>query len=172
MRGIRIVPVRPAFAPAAQRLASDPAIGATSNVPSPYPRDGARSWIADSLAKWKTGEEFTFAVLASGCFVGACGLRGVDRDRNRAEMGYWIGRPFWGRGYATAAGRRLLEFAFRRARLAFVTSSCLERNPASARVLEKLGFRFTGTGGNDNPKWGVGDVFRLYELSREEWRNR
>jgi RimJ/RimL family protein N-acetyltransferase len=111
-----------------------------------------------------------FAVVEAGEAVGVCSLLGVGGDPRSAELGYWIGRPHWGRGFATDAGRRVVGFGFRDLSLERIRSSCLLRNPASRRVLEKLGFRQTGVGGNADPKWNAGERFALFELDRSDWR--
>jgi len=73
--------------------------------------------------------------------VGACGLG--RRPSGLVEMGYWIARPFWNRGYATEAGTALVDIA-RTLRLEQLEASHFLDNPASARVLEKLGFEPVG----------------------------
>ncbi len=73
--------------------------------------------------------------------VGSCGLG--RRASGNVELGYWIARPFWGRGFATEAGRQLVEIA-RTLGLRRLEASHFLDNPASGRVLEKLGFRSTG----------------------------
>ena len=75
--------------------------------------------------------------------VGIAGL--VPHGAASAELGYWLGRPHWGHGFATEAARAILAFAFTTAALPELTSGCFTGNLRSARVLEKLGFRQTGT---------------------------
>src|SRR5262245_36392417 len=100
-----------------QALAEDPAIGATTNLPEPYPLDGAEQFVRAAIEKRASGEERLFAVIAdasgaeSSRLVGVCGLLGIKNGTEepgrsaQAELGYWIGRPYWGRGYATSAAR-------------------------------------------------------------------
>jgi RimJ/RimL family protein N-acetyltransferase len=166
---ILLEPVDLEHAAALQRLASDPAIGATSNLPSPYPRDGAVRFVRQALRRWRAGRDYVFAVISDAGPVGVCSLLAVGEAPRAAELGYWIGRPFWGEGYATEAARRVVRFGFRELALDRVRSSCLVRNPASRRVLEKVGFKATGVGGNANPKWSAGERFMLYELTRAHW---
>jgi RimJ/RimL family protein N-acetyltransferase len=162
-------PVALHHAPALQELASDPAIAATSNVPSPYPPDGAVAFVREAEVQRAAGTDFVFAVTAGGEVVGACGLHSVRDVPRRAELGYWIGRPYWGRGYASAAARQAVAWGFGELGLEEIHSSALERNPASRRVLGRTGFRPTGVGGNPNPKWGPEDRFVLVRLTRAEW---
>lgn len=169
---VRIEPVALHHAPALQELASDPAIGATSNVPSPYPPGGAVAFVRESEAQRAAGTDFVFAVLADGAVVGAVGLHAVGGAPPRAELGYWIGRPHWRRGYAREAARQAVAWGFGELGLAEIHSSALERNPASRRVLGHNGFRPIGVGGNPSPKWGPEDRFILVRLTRAEWERR
>ena len=147
---VRLVPVAPRHAAEIQRLASDPAIGATSNVPSPYPEDGAAAWIASAVEARRRGTALAFAVLgAEDRVVGVATLMAVDREAGTAGLGYWIGRPHWRRGYATAAARACVERA-RQLGIRRMTAACLERNAPSRRVLEKAGFHVVGPGPPDS----------------------
>jgi ribosomal-protein-alanine N-acetyltransferase len=141
---VEIVPLGREHLPAIQELASDPAIGATSFVPYPYPPDGAEVLFQRATEGRQNGSLYSFAVVQEGGCVGVMSLMGVDSD-GHAELGYWIGKPYWGQGLATAAGRLILGFGFQELGLQRVTAGCLQWNPASVRVLEKLGFRLTHT---------------------------
>jgi RimJ/RimL family protein N-acetyltransferase len=168
---VTIEPLGPAHAPALQALASDPAVLATTNLPSPYPPDGAEAFIRETTRRRQAGVEFVFAIIAGGRPIGCCGLKVVDGEPRMAELGYWLGQPFWGRGHATAAARQVLEYGFGRLDLERVTANCLLTNRASWRVLEKLGFRFT----HEEPprpdqRREPGDVLAFFELPREAWR--
>jgi RimJ/RimL family protein N-acetyltransferase len=162
-------PMAPRHASALQELASDPAVVATTNLPSPYPPDGAEVFVRRVEAGRAAGTDYAFAVVVDGTLVGACGLHGVGGTPRRAELGYWIGRPYWGRGYASAAARQAVAWGFSELGLDEVQSSCLERNPASRRVLGKTGFRPVGVGRHPHSKWGPEDRFLFFRLTREEW---
>lgn len=79
-------------------------------------------------------------------------------------MGYWIGHPFWNRGYATSAIRKGLNFAFEEYNFGRVFALPLMRNEASCIVLEKNGFRHIDTRPNTNPKWKPTDQIAVYEM--------
>lgn len=168
---VRLEPIALAHAPAVQALASDPRIAATSNVPHPYPADGAVTWIRYTTALRELGREMNFAMMNEAVLVGVCGVLNIEGTPKRGELGYWVGVPYWGRGYASAAARALVRLMFEEHGLDELYSSCLVRNPASARVLEKAGFRPVGYGTHPNTKWGAEDRFALFELTRDEWRN-
>jgi len=170
---IHLEPIAPVHAPEVQRLASDARVADTSNVPHPYPADGAATWIRYSMALRDQGREVNFAVIADdlAALVGVCGVSSIEERPRRGELGYWIGVPHWGRGYASAAAADLVRRAFEEHALESLYSSCLVRNPASRRVLEKTGFRHVGYGTHPHPKWGPADRFALFELTRLEWLN-
>ncbi len=129
-------------APVIQRLAAHPEIAATTLVPHPYPADGAARFVEDVVLPGRAaGTQYAFVIEEEGDVVGHISLLHVDRERGEAEVGYWVGRPFWGRGYATAALRLALAFAFEDLGLGTVYAHVLAHNPGSARVLEKGGFR-------------------------------
>ena len=142
MGAVTLVPVGPEHAGAVQRLVvSDRQIVAQTRLPDPYPEDGAASWIGHVRRRW--GREYAFAVRHGGETVGVCGLVVAEGERE-AELGYWIGRPHWGRGVATEAARAAVAFAFGPAGLDRVVALPLATNAASRRVLEKAGLRLTG----------------------------
>jgi RimJ/RimL family protein N-acetyltransferase len=82
------------------------------------------------------------ALEVNGAFAGACGLHPMSDVYARcAEVGYWLGRPFHGRGLATKALGALVKLAFEQTNLERLQAGVFEWNPASARVLEKCGFQ-------------------------------
>lgn len=164
MSRIIIVPVDERHAPEIQRLAAHPDVIATTNLPDPYPPGNALDWIRWVKPKHEAREECAFAVVRGrGRVVGACGFTDIDLDAGVAEYGYWIGRPYWGRGYATEAGRHALGFAFETLELHRVVARPLARNLASRRVLEKLGFACIGLTPNPFSKWDDEDYLAFYE---------
>jgi RimJ/RimL family protein N-acetyltransferase len=108
----------------------------TGTIPHPYSERQAAAWIAGVLR----GEEgVVFAISRSDTLVGCTGYRAFSNDH--AELGYWIGKPYWGRGYATEAVRALIHYAFATDGFAYLTVGHFSDNPASARVIAKSGFR-------------------------------
>lgn len=166
---VRLEPISLAHAPAVQVLAADPLIAATSNVPHPYPADGAITWIRYTLGQREQGHEVNFAIVDGQQLVGVCGVLNIEGVPRRGELGYWIGVPYWNRGYASRAARELVREVFEAHGLETLYSSCLVRNQASFRVLEKTGFRHVGYGTHQNTKWGPDDRFAFFELTRKEW---
>lgn len=142
MRGpVAIVPTALEHAPAIQRLASHPDVAATTLIPHPYPEDGAVRFIEDiALPGRVVGTEYAFVIVVDDEVVGHISVKNVDRARDDGEIGYWIGRPYWGRGYASEAVRLMVAFAFEGLGLRRLYAHVLAHNPASGRVLEKAGF--------------------------------
>jgi RimJ/RimL family protein N-acetyltransferase len=119
-----------------------------SRAPYPYTEDHARDFVVRQEDGRARGSDFAFAVTrkADGALIGMCG---VHLRESGFELGYWFGRDHWGRGYATEAASAVLAFAFRNLRAETVEAGWFHDNPASGRVLEKLGFRADGTAERD-----------------------
>lgn len=143
---------------------------ATTNLPEPYPDDGAITWIEAVQEQREDGTEYPFAILnEDDTLVGVTGLRDVTDDR--AEVGFWIGKSYWNQGYAMAGTRQLLTFAFDELGLSEVFARPLKRNAPSRRVLEKLGFTAVGEETHEHPKWTADDPVIRYELTRQDGRS-
>ena len=119
------------------QLAGDWAVASmTSDIPHPLTEQQARAWL-------KPGRnEVRFAIELDGRLIGGAGY--YRRPSGTAELGFWLGRAWWGRGYATEATTAVLEHGFAAGRLPGFTSSHFVDNNASAGVLRKLGFEATG----------------------------
>ena len=111
--------------------------------PHPYTRAEADEWIA--LCESNQGPPTHFAIELQGEAIGGIGCRLLD-DVNckTAEIGYWLGEPFWGRGIATAALKQTTEYTFEIFAVERLQATVFEWNPASARVLEKTGYKLEG----------------------------
>jgi RimJ/RimL family protein N-acetyltransferase len=113
----------------------------TARIPHPYKLADAKDWISSAGMR---AEEPTFLItLASGAIIGACGL---DLPDGAPEIGYWLGVPHWGKGYATEAVRALIDHAFTDLDHEALNAGARVTNPASRRLLEKCGFQWTGVG--------------------------
>ena len=120
-----------------------------SRLPHPYTRADAGFFLEKVKEGRAAGTDFNFAVTrkSDGAFLGGCGLH--LREHGYFELGYWLGRPFWGHGYASEAARRLASFGFRELRAERLLAGWFHDNPASGRVLEKTGFVLTGADRRD-----------------------
>jgi RimJ/RimL family protein N-acetyltransferase len=111
-----------------------------ANAPWPYREDDAREFAA---RPFDLSHPRLLVTLPESLGSPVIGCIGLDRNDEGAEMGYWIARPFWGQGFATEAGRALLMLARMMGHRKILAGHAVD-NPASAKVLEKLGFRATG----------------------------
>ncbi len=136
-------PFRPGEAAAVARHAGDWEVARMlARVPHPYTRAMAEEWIAAHGPLQRSGEEFVFCIEFDGAMIGAVGLQ--RRANGAYELGYWLGQAWWGRGFATEAALRAVRWAFEDLGARSLVSGHLADNPASGRVLEKCGFRYTG----------------------------
>jgi [ribosomal protein S5]-alanine N-acetyltransferase len=109
----------------------------TARIPFPYSEPLAHKWISGIEP-----DEFVRAVDFSGELIGAVGY--MPAKDGSAEIGYWIGKPWWGQGFATEAAEALVRYCFGSRRIGRLTCCHFVDNPASARVIAKLGFRLVG----------------------------
>jgi RimJ/RimL family protein N-acetyltransferase len=110
----------------------------TERIPHPYIAADAEHFIAEAN---RQDDSVTFAIMRDDTLIGACS---IDLRRDGVELGYCLGVPFWGRGYATEAARALIDYAFAKLGHEVLSSGARVSNPASRRVLEKCGFQWTG----------------------------
>lgn len=167
-------PFTPADAPAVQRLAGAREIADTTlTIPHPYPAGGAEQWIATHAQRFAAGTLATYAIVEQQRkeVVGAVGLN-IDPEHALGELGYWIGVPFWGRGYATEAAHALIGFGFAALHLNRVQARHVVRNPASGRVMQKLGMMYEGTFRQAMRKWDRFEDIAMYAVLAAEWKAR
>jgi [ribosomal protein S5]-alanine N-acetyltransferase len=160
---------RPADAADLPRLANDREIwlGLRDLFPHPYRIDDAHAFIA--FAGRMEPQTF-FAIDVDGALAGGIGYTPrTDVERIGAEVGYWLGRAFWGRGIATAALRLLTAHAFAAdPELRRLWAVPFARNIASARVLQKCGYRLEGTLRQSAIKDGVVLDQWMYAITRDD----
>ncbi len=122
-----------------------PEIADNTFVPRPYPEEAALEFVRLARERWKNDEAYVFAIIDKSIsrFVGCMGIHPV-REHNRAEVGYWIGKPYWGKGLATGALRLLIGFGFDVLKLNRIEAGHFDYNPASGRVLLKANMRYEG----------------------------
>jgi RimJ/RimL family protein N-acetyltransferase len=142
---LRLRAFEPSDAPALQDMAGHPEVASTTlTIPHPYGDGVAEAWISNHAGYWEERRLLVLAVTtpADG-LVGAMSLR-LRLDHGRGELAYWIGVPFWNRGYATEAARAMMEYGFGELELNRIEALHIMRNPSSGRVMEKLGLKREG----------------------------
>ncbi|WP_048644844.1 GNAT family N-acetyltransferase [Nitratireductor soli] len=134
-------------------------------MPHPYRVTDADSFLTRVRTGVMDGCTYAITLSESGAFIGCAGM---DSRAQGLEMGYWIGEPYWGRGYATEAAHALVDLAFRATDIERLNVSCRVTNTASRRVIHKCGFQYAGQGMMDSLVAGKVPVER-YHLDRKTW---
>jgi ribosomal-protein-alanine N-acetyltransferase len=159
---------RPGDASEVRRLAGDRRVAeTTAAIPHPYADGMAEAWIATHEDERVRGKQYAFAIARAvdEQLVGAIALRPVASEHE--NVGYWIGREYWGNGYATAATRAIVALGFSCLDCQQVTASYLTRNPASGRVLEKCGLVLVRRELRDHR--GKPEEFCVRGITRDAW---
>lgn len=154
-----------------QQLAGDRAIAATTlNIPHPYEDGMAEDWIRNHPESFANQESVVFAITIKSepgpsALVGAIGLT-LAMPHARGELGYWIGKPYWRRGYCTEAAGAVLDFGFETLGLQRIFARYMTTNPPSGRVMEKIGMQYEGCFRQHINKWGQYVDINFYGILR------
>ncbi len=155
-------------------MAGDWLVAQTLTLPYPYCEADAVAWIKASAPFFEKGEIVNFAVCLkeNGQLIGSLGLKDILAG-HRAEMGYWIGKAHWNHGYATEAGLAVMTYGFEVLKLRRIFAHHLTWNPASGRVMSKMGMSHEGVlrehiAGRD----GAFEDMSVYGILREEWKKK
>jgi len=150
-------------------LCGDPAVAlTTAAVPHPYPIEAATAWIAAHRDAREAGVAWTYAITRAedDALVGAIEVR--TSTEPELALGYWIGRAYWGRGYATTAVRAVVAMTFLGLESDSLGATHLVRNPASGRVLEKCGLKLARR--EQRPHRGSApEEMCVWTMTREQW---
>jgi ribosomal-protein-alanine N-acetyltransferase len=152
-------------------LAGDRHVAATTvRIPHPYREEDAINFISSCQPEFDQGLGARFAITLrdNNELCGGTGLQ-IERSHNHAELGYWIGVPYWGRGYATEAAAALLQYGFGTLNLHRIQASVFAGNLASARVLLKVGMRLEGRQRDHVCKWETFYDLESYGILRSDW---
>ncbi len=139
---LKLRPIVMNDAPRIARFCNDPDVGRMlAQTPLPYLEAAAEGWIMTLNARAPLARDFVFAVeLVGEGLIGAVGAHRGGEGEN-VEIGYWFGRPYWGAGYGSEA---VGAFVAEAASLGVLNAGHFVDNPASGRLLEKVGFAYTG----------------------------
>ncbi len=169
-------PLRAEDATALHRLVNDWEVAKTlARVPFPYARARADEWIASTWEQIAAGDAWHLAIVGEEpvpggreeMLIGCVGVT-LDGDRRQAELGYWVGRRFWGHGVAPEAAGRLCQWALANLDITGIHASVLRDNARSAAVLRRLGFRAAGEAMQTFLSRGGSMPVQLFRGGREE----
>jgi len=138
----------------------------TLRIAHPYTEKDARDFIA--LTKDPDKLWLAITLRSDGHQIGGVGLR-LDAQHQHAELGYWLGIPYWGKGYATEAAREMMRYGFEQLHLHRIFASHFKQNLASGNILTKLGMRHEGCQREHLRKWDQFVDSELYGILRQEW---
>ncbi len=100
-------------------------------------------WLSGTIKNYKTKkpEEYNLAIILNNQVIGGIGLGSINYYHNKADCGYWLAQPYWGKGYTTKALKAFIDEMIKKFKLVRLTAYVNEYNKSSARVLEKNGFK-------------------------------
>jgi RimJ/RimL family protein N-acetyltransferase len=141
---VRLTEFRPSDKPAlVEHLREKEIYDRTLRIPFPYTEADAEEWFGIvARTTQQQGQVVNFAIRNSDEFpIGGCGFDGLQVGKShRAEIGYWLAKPYWNRGIMSAVVEKLCRHGFEELKLVKLTAHVFAANPASARVLGKCGF--------------------------------
>jgi RimJ/RimL family protein N-acetyltransferase len=165
---LRIRPYSEADIPELVRLIGTREVAATTlRIAHPYSEQDARAFL--ELAKEPDKLWLAVTLRADGRQIGGIGLR-VELQHQHAELGYWLGVSYWSQGYATEAAREVLRYGFEDLALHRIFASHFKHNPASGKILKKIGMRHEGSQREHLRKWDQFVDSELYGILRREWQ--
>ena len=136
------------------------------HFPHPYMRADAEAWVALQSGRDPVKH---FAICDTAGPIGGIGLSTREGDlRHSAEVGYWLGKPFWGHGIVTAAAQVVTRYGFETLGLMRIEARVKTYNSASTRVLEKLGYKREGLLRRAVLKQGLPEDILIYAILRED----
>lgn len=174
LRGERITlrPALPEDAAPIYELANHPVVAGMTGMPHPYPGiEGALRWIGTTYSLAESEEGLHLAITRTGedALIGFIGFNSIHPVNKAAEVGYWIGEPYWGNGYAVDAVNLMIDYAFTTLGLNRVTAICRDDNRRSYRVMEKAGMQFEGLMRQEAFRVGEFRDQRHYAILHQEW---
>lgn len=143
----------------------------TLNIPHPYGDGRSEEWIKTHAENLEKRKSLTLAICIAGSnlLIGAVSLMNIDVVHRNAELGYWIGKEYWGKGYCTESCLKVLGYGFETLELHRIHAHHMTRNPASGRVLTKIGMRHEGRIREGIIKWDKFEDIDLYGILKVEF---
>lgn len=151
-------------------LANDKELASILGLPHPYELKHAEDWIALHSDQIAAGDEYPLAIVFKELeeIIGTLTLR-IDKSNHKGELGYWIGKAYWGNGFATEAVNKIIEFGFNELNLNKIWASAISRNIGSKTVLEKAGLQKEGTLTQNKLLHGKYEDVDVYGMLRAEY---
>jgi len=170
-RRLILRPFRLEDAKEVQRLAGAYEIARTTlNIPHPSKDGMAESWIQTHQQEFEKGENVVFAIThrEQNYLIGATGLSSIKKEFDTAELGYWIGVPYWNNGYGTEAAAAIIKFGFTDLNLNRIYAHHFKQNPSSGRIMQKVGMTHEGSLRQHVKKWDRYIDIEVYGILKED----
>jgi [ribosomal protein S5]-alanine N-acetyltransferase len=154
-----------------QQMCNDWEIASTTlALPYPYPEGAAEQWISTHAESFRQGTEVTLAITLKpdGPVIGSVALS-VNKKHQRGELGYMVAKEHWNRGYCTEACRALISYGLSALGLSRIQAVHFPRNPASGRVMQKLGMTREGLLRQYVSNRGTREDVNMYSILRTEF---
>lgn len=171
---LRLRPLELSDTSAIQKAAGAREIADTMiSLPHPYPVGEAARYIARQQAEREVGRSATFTIeqKTEGWFCGLIEVRDIDREHSQGELSFWLTVEVWGRGFMSEVIQAVVRYGFEGLGLNRLYGYHMLRNPASGRVLGKIGFQQEGLLRQRVQKWGQFEDVVLWAILRQEWQN-
>lgn len=164
-------PVTEVHLPAVLPLVQDRAVAATTlSIPHPCTQDNLQTWFEQHQVASEEGKSIRWAIITEEDTLVGMAKLALRPEFESAELGYWIGKPYWGRGYATEAARRVVQYGFEDRKLNRIEAHAVVQNGASFRIFDKLGMQEEGYHRQMIKRWGVFADAKSYSILRSEWK--
>jgi ribosomal-protein-alanine N-acetyltransferase len=153
-----------------QKLINDKDVASTTlNIPHPYTLEDAIDFLSKREGSYEETGSPQFAIAhKDGYFIGGIGMS-LNKEHENAEIGYWIGKPYWGKGYCTEAASAVVKYGFEVMGLNRIHATHMTRNPASGRVMQKIGMKYEGHLRQNKKKWDKFEDMELYGILKSEY---
>jgi ribosomal-protein-alanine N-acetyltransferase len=163
----------PTDAPRIQELAGAEEVAAGTFLPHPYEEGMAEAWITNQHQSFEAGAAVHFAITLARdqAVIGSIGLE-ISQAHGHARLGYWLGLPYWNRGYGTEAVKAVLAYGFAQLNLHRIYSPHFLGNNASGRVLQKAGMTYEGRMREHYLRFGRFVDLELYGMLRQDFTER
>jgi RimJ/RimL family protein N-acetyltransferase len=168
---LRLRPFLAEDAPAVQGLAGAREIADTAlSIPHPYSLAAVKAWIAGQAFSFQQNTSLHFAIelRESGELIGAIELAQIDPGPAQAELRFWVGKAWWGQGYASEAAREIIRYGFESLSLNRIYAHFLSRNPRSGQLLRRLRMKKEGVLRQRARKWDAFEDVILYAIVRDD----
>ena len=158
----------------ARFLADHEVTNMTSRIPHPYPPEEAERFVFETRRNNSDGQSIGLVITPNAKPAQAIGAITLAPTEVEGELviGYWLGVPFWGRGYASEAVNGMIDIAFGMSHASRIIASVRTINPASRRVLERNGFTYTHDSEPFMPARNSAQKVHWFKLERDKWASR